>query len=1768
MDRPFKSLVRILEERGRTQPGEMAYTFLGREGEVEATIGYCVLHKRARAIGELIQQHASPGDRVLLLYPPGLEYIAAFIGCLYARTIAVPAYPPQGSRGMGRLQSIAQDATPVLGLVDSSVLKRIETVREQPAFLSAMKIANTESIDFSMLGEMEWQPVLDPGPDQIALLQYTSGSLGNPKGVAITHANLISNQEMIREAFGHGPSTRICSWLPPYHDMGLIGTIMQPIFLGAPCFLMSPRSFLEKPIRWLKAISQYRVTTSGAPNFGYDLCVEKIDNESMAELELSSWNLAFNGAEPVRARTIERFAKRFRSTGFRKSAFYPCYGLAEATLLVSGGGRSSAPTIRTFDKASLAEQQAVRRKPGEALGQELVSCGKAVGQRVLIVDPICLRECPSDAIGEIWVSGPNVAAGYWSGGRGKTELFSACLADSGKFEWLRTGDLGFLHDGELYVVGRLKDVIIVRGRNFYPADLEQNAVASFRGLRLNATAAFGVDGSEGERLVIVQEIEHRFRESAGDAAKAIMGSIAQANDIAPYDVAVVKPGNIPLTSSGKVRRQLCRQLYLDGKLERWDGGRSLGDMAPAPLDGFASRFEREIAAIWKELLKVDSLDRRSSFFELGGDSLAAAQNVVAIEERLLVAADPDLIFEKPILADYAGALEAYPRISESGRTHRQDTELEGIPSATHALSAQQSRIWYLARLDPDQVAYHVPIAIRLTGRLDEACFERCFQEVVAVHESLRSTLSDEAGEPCMIVHATLPAGYERIDLTALDESRKGERLKEIERENASQPFDLKFGPLLRAALVRVTADEWHLFLTVHHLIADGWSLTHLFRQIAQAYRPGGEVPRCQRRYRDYVVRQSASVRRRRFQEDIQWWKERLQDAEPLRLPTDFPEQECITRSWENDDFENRYAALTLSHELCQTVHGLARRSQTTPFVVLLTTFKLLLSRLSGQERICVGFPAANRVCVDDAETIGLFTNTLASLTDFSGTPTFAAVLAREATAHREALSRQSTPLEAIIDAIRPDRTSVRSPIFQVFFNLLNLPIEDPGFSGMTTELLREPVWGGKFDLSLYAREREGSLRLTLVHDQALFRIERVREMLEQYRLLLRQVTADPDKRVGDYSLLSDRAANDFLFISEPLEEDRLLQPPFKLFERQAMARPRALAVVDGDNLWTYGDLETRANRLAHRLIGCGVKRGDVVAIYANRSAWLPCAILGIHKAGAAFAILDAAYPALRLADQLSVSRASAVVALESAGAMPVTLRQCIQGSMASALIVLGASSCLEGGSLSMEPIAAPEVAVDGSDLAYVAFTSGTTGLPLAIEGTHAPLSHFLGWYLDLVVGDSSGDPCGARFSMLSGLSHDPLLRDIFSPLCSGAQLRIPRQALYDSPAALSNWLVAERVSHVHLTPSLWDFVSAGVNGSVVSEGLRWAVFAGEPLTGRHLASFKAFAPFAKAINGYGTTETPQLASYFLPDERYLESSTRAVPLGRGAGGAALLVVGTGGQIAGLGELGEICVRSSYLAQGYRTKDAPVRELESRIGVNGEELFLYRTGDLGRYELDGAVSFVCRSDDQISLRGFRIEPAEIESAARSLAGVKSCKAIWAESRAGKPAVTVYYSAVPELSEETLLSHLLDRLPSHMVPSHFARVDALPLTPNGKVDQSKLPPLESMATEPRRMEPNGETERVLAAIWQRILGTEGLDMEDDFFRAGGSSIDAAKVVMAVERELSVSVSLKEFFRRRTIARLAKWIENERWLSRAATETAAEFKEPSEEREVIIL
>ncbi|MFL6198800.1 MAG: amino acid adenylation domain-containing protein, partial [Thermoanaerobaculia bacterium] len=1708
------NLVDVLRRRAAEHPDRVAYRFLDDGEEEGSSLTYAELDRRARALGAFLQRHGGAGERALLLYPPGLDFVVSFLGCLYAGTVAVPAYPPRSNRPDSRLQAIARDARPRFALTTPVLRDKAGVFLARNPELAGVQWVATEEMDLSLSDSWERGPELNA--EGVAFLQYTSGSTATPKGVVVRHGNLVHNEEMIRRAFGQSEESVIVGWLPLYHDMGLIGNVLQPLYVGGTCVLMAPVAFLQRPSRWLRAISRYRATGSGGPNFAFELCVRKVSPEEREGLDLSCWEVAYNGAEPVRADTLERFAESFAPQGFRREAFYPCYGLAEATLFVSGGERGSFPEVLEVNAEALERNRAEEARSG---GRSLVSCGSPwLEQRIEIVDPESCRPLPEGEVGEVWISGPSVAGGYWNRPEESERTFGARLAGS-EDAFLRTGDLGFLSGGALYLTGRAKDLIILRGRNLYPQDLELTAERSHGDLRPGCGAAFAVEIEGEERLVLVQEVERdaekrwqRGMGSAAEVAEAVRRAVATEHEAAVHAVVLLRAGSVPKTSSGKIRRQSCRADFLAGNLEpveQWTQGDTTAGEAPR------TPTEERLERIWAEVLGLERVGVERDLFELGADSLRATQLLARTNEAFGVGLTIDSLFGAPSISELAALLD-------QGDPAAADLPLVPVPPVEETggtpLSFAQRRLWFLHQLDPENPVHNIAASIRLRGRLDVAALAQVFDEVVRRHEALRTGFASPGEEPVQVVR---PASPIPMPVFEVGELGGEEEVRRLAADLARLPFSLETGPFLRVALVRFSAEQHELLLSLHHIASDGGSLAVLVREMGALYeafaagRPS-PLPDLPVQYADYAAWQRRRLDAGGLQAGLAFWRQQLGGELPVvELPADHPRPAVLS-------YRGAHCERLVPARLMERLEALAREGRATRFMALLAGFEALLHRYTGLDDLVVGTPIDGRNRVELEGLIGVFLNNLVLRTRLDGRPGFRELLARVRRTALDAYAHQEVPFERLVDELRPERDLSRTPLFQVMFVGQNAPLKQLALSGLALESREVDLGTARFDLSLSMGEADGGWLGIWKYSTDLFDAATMERMAGHLESLLAAAVAEPERPVALLPMLSEAERRQVVEVwndtAAPFPEQATLHG---LFEEQVRRTPDAIALEHGESRLTYEELNRRANRLARHLRGLGIEADALVGIAAERSLEMVVGLLGILKAGGAYVPVDPSYPQDRIAYMLEDSGVS-VLLTQSHLELPVSKATLVRLDEEG----WGRPSPREG-DVEETGEGTGVRSLPGS-LAYCIYTSGSTGRPKGAGIPHRGIVNRLHW-MQSAYRLTADD----RVLQKTPFSFDVSVWEFFWPLLTGARLVMAPPGAHQDAARLAELIRCHGITTLHFVPSMLQIFLDQDGLAESCRSVRRVFASGEALPLPLKERFFGRVP-SELHNLYGPTE----ASVDVTFHACRPGGTRhTVPIGRPIDNTSILILDRESQPVPVGVPGELHIGGVNLARGYlgRPELTAERFVPSPFG-DGERL--YRTGDLAKLLPDGEVEYLGRLDFQVKIRGVRIELGEIEAELARHPGVREACVLARDSRLVAYLVPSGDDA-PQSDE--LRSYLRGRLPEAMVPSAFVVLPAFPLNPSGKVDRKALPAPEAdrPAMAHGYEEPRTELERRLANLWRDLLGIERVGIHDSFFELGGDSIQGAMFINRLQKELGRIVYVMSLFDAPTVAAFAEYL-----------------------------
>jgi amino acid adenylation domain-containing protein len=1727
-DERFGSVADVLRYRAGRHPERRAFIFLGDGVSETRAMSYGELELHALCVASRLRERCAPGDRVLLLYPPGLDFIAAFFGCLSAGVVAVPAYPPRRNRMMSRLQSIVLDASPALVLSTGPVLQSVAAHDGVSPELAAIPWVATDADDGPV-------PAFDAAAfdrKRLALLQYTSGSTSAPKGVMVTHGNLLHNSECIRRSFELTPDSVGVSWLPGYHDMGLIDGILQPVYAGFPAYVMAPASFIEQPIRWLKAISNFRGTHSGGPNFAYALCADRTTPEQRDGLDLTCWSSAYNGAEPVHLRTLRRFEEIYTRHGFGRQFFYPCYGLAEGTLMVTGGTVAAEPVICAVETVHLEQHRVRPCAPSAEGARRLVGCGHAgCGTHVVIVDPVTLRACPADRVGEIWVRGESVAAGYWEQPQKTRETFGAYLAGTGEGPFLRTGDLGFIREGELFVTGRLKDMFVIRGNNHYPQDIELTAERSHPALRIGCAAAFTAAGEESEQLVVVLEVERaalRDLDVEGIAG-AVRAAVTEEHDLGTYAVVFLSPGTIPKTSSGKIQRHACRTEFLNGGLR--EVGRSIlppaerATATPAPEDLSAlapaarrtlvmERLRRMTAQTLRVRLSPSEAER--PLIELGIDSMTAVELLHRIQNEFgVVLSQTDLLGKASVESLARSVLKQLRELPSTP----EPVIVHAGSMVEYPLSRGQQALWFMYRMAPSSAAYNVSFTARSRSTLYADLLRDAFRAVAARHPSLRTTFDSVDGVPVQRVLAEVEPDFTVIDATGWSRHDLETHLRSL----VHRPFDLKAGPPVRMHLYSLGDGEHVVHLTAHHIIVDYWSLAILLDDLRTYYRaivegrravlpPVGWTPA---HFVQWQLRTVDGPEGRRL---WSYWSGQLDGTvSDAPLLTDRPRPPA-------QSFRGGTLDVRLDDGLVGGLRSLARTEGTTLYVVVLAALQVLLHHYTGEEEIVVGSSVSGRSRSELARMVGYVANQVVLRGHVRGMMSFRNLLVHLGKVVAGAIEHQDYPFSTLVERLRPDRDPGRSALFQVMFAYekafeLTASTSDP----FRFERICIQPETAQFDLTLTLVDGRDYLIVSWNYCRDLFERKTIERMSTHFLRLLESIV-EPDVPIA---MLTWQSAEDRLQTMEwGNARNRAGRPAdgaslcvHRWFEAQVERTPDAPAVrgPEEGSSYSYDEVNARANCLAHHLRSLGITTEVPVGICMRRSAGMIIALLGVLKAGGAYVPLDPSQPRQRLLHMMNGSGLRVVLTesdiLEN---VPVT----------GATRLATARSWQE---YADGNAANPAVGISPDNLAYVIFTSGSTGVPKGVMVTHRALTSYLDWSVhEYVAAAGDGAP------VISSISFDATITALFTPLLVGRCVTLLPE-LREIEALSEALRAGADFSLVKITPAQLDLLTSATAGKMAGGRIRTLVVGGEALAERTVDHWRACSPPVRIINEYGPTEAVVgCCTYEVREHRSLWGR---VPIGTPIARAEIYLLDRHLRPVPVGSPGELYIGGIGLARGYAND--PVLTAEKfvphpfRAGMR-----LYRSGDRARYLPDGTLDFLGRIDDQIKIRGVRIEPGDVESVLCLHPAVRTALVILRHDD-GREFLVAYVVLRPGMSDaipDDLRDWTADRLPRVMVPSAFIVVDALPLTRHGKIDTRALPAPDRSPVTPGAA-PVTEVESIIAAIWRETLRLDSVGVDENFFELGGHSLLAAEVHSALQKRLRRELPIVDLLQYPTIASLAR-------------------------------
>ncbi|WP_457663362.1 amino acid adenylation domain-containing protein [Sinorhizobium medicae] len=1587
-----------------------------------------------------------------------LERSPAMVVGLLAILKAGGAYLPlDPAYPSARLRQIVEDAAPRRLLCDAAGRAALG-----PEALVDLTVIDLETATpaWAELPASNPDPrALGLSPRHLAYVIYTSGSTGTPKGVMVEHHSLVNLGLAQIGLFGVCSNSRVVQFASFGFDASAWELVMA---FGSGAALHLPADELRQASNKLSDYLRSEAIT-------HTTLPPALLQASKDPGCLASQVLILAGELP-KAELVRSLAP---------ASIVNAYGPTEATVCAT-----------------------VWSCPDDFDGS-VVPIGRPIANTRLYLLDGHGAPVPFGAVGELYIGGAGVARGYLNRPELTAERFIASPFVEGD-RLYRSGDLGrYLPDGNLEFLGRNDDQVKIRGFRIEPGEI---AARLCEHAWVRDAVVVARQDRAGDKQLVAYVVCGPEAGSDDEDGSGLAGALRAhlGGRLPDYMVpaAFVRLEALPLTPNGKLDRQAL----------------------PAPDDeayaraGYAApqgAIETALAEIWAELLGVERVGRNDNFFELGGHSLLAVQLSSRLSQAVGVELPLTRLFATPVLADLAASIvEALSRAGPQ--------ELPAIAAVSRheplVLSFAQQRLWFLAQLDEGSTNYHIPLTLRLRGGLDRTAWQRSLDRFFARHEALRSVFVAPEGKPRVEV---LPPD---AGLPVLEHDLRGRpdaeaALLDLCHEEARTPFDLARGPLIRGRLIRMSDAEHVFLLTQHHIVSDGWSLGVLLRELSQLYQAfeagrDDPLPPLAIQYPDYAAWQRQWLSGERLQSQAQYWRDTLSGAPArLALPTDRarPAQQS---------FAGASVPVVIDADLTRGLKRLSRQHGTTLFMTVLAAWAAVLSRLSGQDDLVIGVPSANRGRREIEELIGFFVNTLALRVDLSGEPSVSQLLERTRRTALAAQEHQDLPFEQVVEIVKPPRHLDHTPLFQVMLAWQNNAVGSFDLAGLSVAAAGEGLDQVKFDLELSLGECDEVIAGTFGYATALFDQATIERQRGYLLALLRAMVADAGQPVGRIELLS---SDERTYLLEDLNRTAADYPSerciHELFEQQVRRAPEAVALVHEDEELSYGELNARANRLAHHLIGLGVRPDQPVAICLERSPAMVVGLLAILKAGGAYLPLDPAYPSARLR-QIVEDAAPRRLLCDAAGRAALGPEALVDLTVID--LETATPAWAELPASNPDPRA---LGLSPRHLAYVIYTSGSTGTPKGVMVEHHSTVNLLHW--------SSGVFAESEISRTlfsTSISFDLSVYECFVPLSQGSTLYLVEDALALAQTPLD-------VSLINTVPSA---IAALVDKQAVPASTRVINLAGERLKADLIERVFESSGAEKIYNLYAPSETTTYSTWICMPRGEAVVET----IGRPIANTRLYLLDGHGAPVPFGAVGELYIGGAGVARGYLNR--PELTAERFIAspfVEGDRL--YRSGDLGRYLPDGNLEFLGRNDDQVKIRGFRIEPGEIAARLCEHAWVRDAVVVARQDRAGDKQLVAYVVCGPEAGSDdedgsglagALRAHLGGRLPDYMVPAAFVRLEALPLTPNGKLDRQALPaPDDEAYARAGYAAPQGAIETALAEIWAELLGVERVGRNDNFFELGGHSLLAVQLMERLRR-LSLGVEVRTLFARPVLADLA--------------------------------
>jgi fengycin family lipopeptide synthetase D len=1698
MKSEYSNLLDVIRDLRSSDRG---ITFISRHGE--DFLAYAQLFNQAMGLLKSLQSKGmKPNDELLFQLDDNRSFLVVFWACILGGIIPVPVTSGNNEEHRLKLQRVWHVLNKPYLVTTQQTFEQIERFASQNNSFHSLESMRQNLIIIEELDEWDGEGIPHTVlPDDIALIQFSSGSTGEPKGVTLTHRNILCNINAIIIGANIMDTDSSLSWMPLTHDMGLIGFHLSTMTANIHQYMMPPALFILAPELWMDKAHEHKVTFLSSPNFGYKHFLNHYKAEATRQWSFSHLRLLFNGAEPISKHLSEQFLDAMEPYGMARNVMFPVYGMAEASLAVTFPPIDEVLIPVHLDRGHVSIGEAIREiDPSEAECVTFVDVGYPVNN-------CSIRICDDDStklaegyVGNIHIKGNNVTQGYYNNPQATKKL----LTEDG---WLNTGDLGFIRNGRLVITGRKKDIIFIRGQNYYPHDLEAIA-QSIPGIELGKIAMCGVSSGEAGIEEIAAFV--LFRGKIEKFIDQVMQLKKVFNKATGLELRYVIPvRSIPKTTSGKLQRYKLAEQHERGEftsvIAQID---SLIDqqIRQGEIVSPESTLEHKLLELWMEVLGRVQISVHDHFFELGGDSLKAALLLNRIHRQFQIEIPASSLYEISTIRLIANYMQ-----------DAKQTEYTPIPVAEHRnyypLSPAQYRVYIQEQFEGIGVSYNMPMVMHIEGNVDLAKVEQVFQQLVDRHEILRTSFIEHEGDIVQVIHKD-----QVIKLTDIHIDNVNELQAAI--DGFIRPFDLGIAPLIRIGMITEPTDgSYHLVVDMHHMISDGISTNEIIHEFTKLYQ-GERIPEPSLQYKDYVMWQHHVIQADRHQQK-QYWQNQLSDDLPiLEMPTDY--NRVDQRSFRGDSLQ-----FLIPDEMVKRLNDLALHKRVTLNTLLVSIYAIVLSKYTRQQQVVIGSLVSGRNHAELASMLGMFINYIPLRIQLEPAYTYSEYLERCSNMMSSAYHNQDYPYESMITDLPARTPQGRNPIFDTMLIVHNQM--DVGEVKHVGELkLTFDEWStntAKLDIKLdvFVDKAKG-LVCRLEYNRQLFKRETVERLSQHYMAIMDAVLINPYVHIGQIDMLSNQEREQIVQqFNGPINDlPQKGNVTHQWVEAAADRQPDHIAVMLENNRISYRELNERANQLARVLNMNGVTRNRIAAIIIDRSIEMMVGILAIMKAGGAYLPISPEYPRDR--QRFMLEDSEAVLVLTNG-------RWMNDLEFDGVIVNMEDESFYQGDSSNLPLIVQPE------DLAYVIYTSGSTGNPKGVMIEHAGVVNRIEWMHEQY-------PIRSNDVILqkTAFTFDVSVWELFWWSLAGATVSFLQQGGEKDPETIVQTIEEHQVTTMHFVPSMLHLFLAHLERHESREqvlarlaSLKYVFASGEALPVQHVERFYRLFEHSstKLINLYGPTEASIDVSYYdcVPGEQ-LES----IPIGKPIANTQLYIVDDQFQLLPIGVPGELCIAGVGLARGYiGLPEMNATKFIANPFAPGTRM--YRTGDLARWLPDGTISYMGRLDHQVKLRGYRIELGEIEAGLMRHKDIVESVVLVKEAADGDKYLSAYIVTTKEISVADIRKHLSTMMPDYMIPAHYCELDSMPLTSNSKVDRKALAKLEgNVQANEVYVAPQSEVEVKLAEIWCKVLQISRVGITDHFFEIGGHSLKATEMLHLIHKELGVSIPLRAIFNHPTIQALA--------------------------------